>query len=391
MALTVQGVLNAAFPAYATGRRLPGRIQRAAVAIRRCRTAALGAHARRCPAGHVSEVRYNSCRHRSCPSCAGARSVRWLAALQKRLLPGRHFQLVFTIAHELLPLWRYNQSRLGDALFRAARLSVLTLLGDPDRLGVCPGLVLALHTWGEELQLHPHLHGLITAGGLTAKGRWKPSPRGYLVWGPALRDQFRDRFLRELGRLLEQGRLVLPADLDRQAARELLAAVGEKPWNVRIEKPYRHGRGLAVYLARYLRGGPVKNHRLSAFDGQRVSFRCRRHRGQNGRRARWVNATLPAPLFVARLLERVPPPGFHVVRAGGLYAGAQRPKLEQARAALATTLATPTALPASPASFEPSAPSCPVCGRPLIVVPWPARVSATEPARAGPLPAGKSP
>jgi len=131
MGLTVQGIVDAVFPAYAAGRRLPGRVHRAAVAIRRCRTAALGSHAHLCAGGHVSNIRYNSCLHRSCPTCAGPRAARWLDALRERLLFTRHYQLVFTIAHELLPLWRYNQKALGDALFGAARRSILALLADP--------------------------------------------------------------------------------------------------------------------------------------------------------------------------------------------------------------------------------------------------------------------
>jgi len=395
MALTVQGILNAVFPAYAATRKLPGRIHKAAIAIRRCRTAALGAHARHCPEGHVRQVHYNSCRHRSCPTCAAPRAVRWLNALQARLLPTRHFQLVFTIAHELLPLWRYNQKQLGDALFRAARLSILALLGDPRRLGVCPGFVLSLHTWGEELQLHPHLHGLITAGGLTAGGQWKPSAEGYLVWGPALRDAFRDRLLLEIRRLLDRNQLTLPPDQDRAGVRVMLDEIGQKLWNVRIEKPYAHGRGLAVYLARYLRGGPVKDHRLRAFDGKSVQFTCRHHRGRNGQKARWRTTRLPAPLFVGRLLEHVAPRGFHVVRAGGLYAGGQSRKLEQARTSLAAGQAS-SSVPLvistpPPITANPTPASCPVCGRPLVVTPWFAEVPSPIGARDGPLPASKSP
>jgi hypothetical protein len=315
--------------------------------------------------------------------------------LHSRLLPTRHFQLVFTIAHELLPLWRYNQKELGDALFRAARLSIVALCGDSRRLGVCPGFVLSLHTWGEELQLHPHLHGLITGGGLTERGQWNPSAEGYLVWGPALRDAFRDRLVNEIRRLLDRGRLKLPPDQDRAGVRSMLDEIGQKLWNVRIERPYAHGRGLAVYLARYLRGGPVKDHRLRAFDGKSVHFTCRRHRGRNGQKARWVTATLPAQLFVGRLLEHVAPRGFHVVRAGGLYAGGQSRKLEQARTALASSQSCSEAAPltsvASCVSTPPNPASCPVCGRPLVVIPWFAEVPSPIGARDGPLPASKSP
>jgi hypothetical protein len=238
------------------------------------------------------------------------------------------------------------------------------------------------------------VHGLITAGGLTQGGRWKPSAEGYLVWGPALRDAFRDRLVIEIRRLLDRKRLRLPPDQDRAAVRSMLDEISRKAWNVRIEKPYPHGRGLAVYLARYMRGGPVKDHRLRAFDGKSVHFTCRRHRGRNGLKARWVTTKLPAQLFVGRLLEHVAPRGFHVVRAGGLYAGGQSRKLEQARTAIAASQSCSTApltyiAPSLAAVLNPT--SCPVCGRQLVVTPWFGNLPSTVGARDGPPPALKSP
>src|SRR6185503_1864212 len=142
MALSVQRIVDVVFPAWAAARKLPVRVLRAARAIRRCRTAALGTHARVCPQGHVVEVRYNSCRHRSCPTCAARRSARWLESLKTRLLPTAHYQAVFTIDHDLIPLWRYNRQAIAEAMFLAARMSLIVLLGDPGRLGVLPGIVM---------------------------------------------------------------------------------------------------------------------------------------------------------------------------------------------------------------------------------------------------------
>src|SRR3972149_3565220 len=144
---------------------------------------------------------------------------------------------------------------------------------------VRPGVLMGLHTWGGALPLHPHLHCLVTGGGLTADGRWRASRLDFLLWAPILRTVGRAKLLAAIEHLLQQGQLVLPPDQDEADVRALLAATTCTPWHVRIEPPYVHGRGLVVYLARYLRGGPIKNHRLVAFTQAGVGFRYREHRG----------------------------------------------------------------------------------------------------------------
>lgn len=151
MAVTLQGILPTAFPLFAQAHKLPGRVWRAARAVMRCRTAALGSHVRRCPEGHVTEIWYNSCRQRACPRWGFQRIGQWLNGWQQQLLPTDHFHLVFTLPSDLPELWRWNRQAMTEVWLRCVRETLLTLRGDPQWLGAQPGVLVALHTWGRTL------------------------------------------------------------------------------------------------------------------------------------------------------------------------------------------------------------------------------------------------
>ena len=329
-AITLRHILQVAFPAYAATHRLPLRVHTAVSVLRRCRTGGLGWHARRCCNGHVVDVRVNSCRHRVCPQCGWRKREDWVQRWQARLLPTTHFQVIFTVASELHMLWRWNRKRFADALFTATRDTLFELLGQARHLGAHPGLVLALHTWGSALAIHLHVHGLLTAGGLDARGNWVTTRPQFLIWGPILRDQFRDHLLAALRDVLHQGLLDLPPTLTAADVHALLDQLGQTTWHVRIEPPYASGKGLVVYLARYLRGGPIKNHRLVAFNGSDVCFRYRHYRDHQRPKVRTI--TLPVEHFLDRLFEHVPVKGLHMVRAYRLYPTARtRPSCTRQR------------------------------------------------------------
>jgi hypothetical protein len=383
MAVTVQSILNAAYPAYAATHRLPLRVHRAVSVLRRCRTGGLGWHRVTCTAGHLVDVRVNSCRHRACPQCGWRKATQWLERWQERLLPTTHFHVIVTLPDLLHVLWRWNRKRFADALFQAARDALFQLLEQERHLGARPGVLMGLHTWGSALPVHPHLHCLVTAGGVGADGRWVASRPNFLLWGPILRAVFRAKLLAALAALLEQGHLYLPPTLSAAGVRALLAEAAHTPWHVRIEPPYADGRGLVVYLARYLRGGPIKNQRLVAFTAAGVCFHYRDHRGPKP--AKWRTMTLPVAEFLDRLFEHVPVTGLHMVRAYGLYNGRERPALERCRVQLQPRWAAPRPQPPPPA--VPAA-HCPRCGAPLTAVvsgaPRWARRSAEKPTGPGP-------
>jgi len=333
MAVTLQGILQASFAAFAQAPRVPRRVWQAAQAVMRCRTAALGGHVRRCPQGHVTEVWYNSCRQRACPRCCGPRISQWLDGWQQQVLPTAHFHVIFTLPSELHELWRWNRRPMAELLFGCVRDTLLTLLSDPKWLGAQPGVLAALHTWGRTLALPPQVHCLGTGGGLSLEGEWRAVRTGFLVPVAVLRALLRGKVLGALERRWCSGHRLLPSHLDDDSVRRVLVEAARQQGNIRLIERYPHGRGVMQYLARYVRGGPIKDHRLGAFDGSQVTFRYGNHRDLDAQgKPRQSDLTLTVDEFLRRWSEHVPLPGVHLVRAWGLYASAHRPKLEHCRA-----------------------------------------------------------
>jgi hypothetical protein len=372
MAVTLQGILQVSFAAYAAAHKLPRRVWRAAHAVMQCRTAALGGHVRRCPHGHVTEIWSNSCRHRACPRCCAQRISQWLDGWQQQLLPTDHFHVIFTLPSELHELWRWNRQLMTELLFRCVRETLRTLLSDPKWLGAQPGILAALHTWGRTLALHPPVHCLVSGGGLSVDGSWQAVRTGYLFPVAVVRSLFRGKVLGALEDLWGTGQLRLPLHLDDEGVRGMLVEAARQKWNIRIAERYPQGHGVTKYLARYVRGGPLKDHRLVSFDGQQVTFRYGNHRDLDERgKPQQQELTLSVAEFLRRWSEHVPLPGVHTVRAWGLYASTQRPKLERCREQVPeedTTQERPQQAEAEP-PHDHNYPweRCPVCQRPMVV------------------------
>jgi hypothetical protein len=369
MAVTLQGILQTSFVAFAQAHRVPRRVWRAAQAVMRCRTAALGGHVRRCPQGHYTEVWDNSCRHRACPRCCAQRIGQWLDGWQQQLLPTAHFHLVFTLPSELHELWRWNRRVMTVLLFDCVRETLLTVLGDPKWLGAQPGVLAALHTWGRTLAVHPHVHCLVSGGGLSAEGQWQTVRTGYLLPVAVVRALFRGKVLGALEAVWTTGHLVLPPHLAEDGVRQVLVEAARQKWNIRIAERYGHGQGVAKYLARYVRGGPIKDHRFASFAGQHVTFRYGNHRKLDERgKPRHQELTLTVTEFLSRWSEHVPLPSLHTVRAWGLYASTQRRRLEQCRDQLPEEDAvreTPRGAEKAPDRDRPWE-SCPICQQPMV-------------------------
>jgi len=325
----------------------------------RCRTAALGGHVMACSAGHIAGVWYNSCRHRSCPQCSKLQIDRWLEGWRKRLLPSDHYHVIFTLPHDLLELWQLNRKRLTDHLFRAARETLFELLEDDRYLGAKPGVIAALHTWGRTLTLHPHLHCLVTGGGLLKGGGWRARRGGYLLPARVVKAVYRGKLLSLLRADLDKHRLVLPHTLSDVALSNLLRRLYAKSWNVRIQERYAHGHGVIEYLARYVRGGPIRDRRLLNASPSTIRFSYVDHR--DGRRK---PMSLSTDEFLRRLLWHVPEPRSHVVRLYGVYGRNATAACESCRGEIGITT------PASPQTARTPAPAppvreCSICGRPI--------------------------
>lgn len=365
----LQHLLDAHYPAFAQTHPLPDHVREAVHALRSCRTAALGGHVQACPEGHIERVWYNSGRHRFCPQCTHLQIAQWLERQRARLLACDHYHVIFTLPSELNALWLANVREVATGLFPAAWATLSELLSDPKYLGATPGILAALHTWGQTLVLHPHLHCLVTGGGLTAD-TWKAVRNGYLLPARVVMPVFRGKLLAAMPHALDAGQLTLPVGVTGAQLQMLLHRLGRTKWHVQIMQRYAQGQGVATYLARYLRGGPLKPSRIVAGEEQTVTFRYADNQDLDaqGRGARKL-LSLSAADFLQRWFLHVPPPGFAVVRSYGLYAPGKRATLAQCRQALGQApLVSPPALDwqtycAQQGSLHPEC--CPVCGQRL--------------------------
>jgi hypothetical protein len=352
---SLQQIFDAHFDAYAASHRLAPREARAARCIRGCFTEAMGAHVLTCPAGHYERVQPHACRHRSCPRCAQAARARWVDAEFDRLLPCAHFHVVFTLPHELLALWEFNRSALAQLLFDCARSSLLALLADERHLGATPGLLMALHTWGRTLSRHPHVHCLVSAGGLDAAGAWRATRAGWLLPLEPLRRLFRGKLLGALWARLRNAQLALPSTTDARAWRNTIRMLWRRHFNVQICPPYDHGRGVVLYLARYAKGGPLPAERRLQLVSGSVRLDYTDHRD-----ARTKTLVLDPDEFIARVLWHAAPRGSHTTRHAGLYSSSRAAQHRAARIALLDHSTHDRWPRTSPPHASPPA-LCPVC------------------------------
>lgn len=333
MDCTLQAAFRLGFKDLTQQTRLPSHYWRAAHQIAACRTATLGGHTQVCDNGHPNGIWYNSCKHRSCPQCNQIRIEQWLQRQQARLLDCPHHHLIFTIPHDFLPLWRFNGPAMATLLFRAVQQTLTTLLADPKHLGAVPGFLCALHTWGRDLGLHPHIHCLITDGGLDAQGQWQSPKRSCFLPARVVMTLFRGKMLDLLRRGLRTGTLQPDPASSGRFWEQCLNKFGRRKWNVRIESRYAHGRGLLAYLSRYVRSGPLRNHQIVGLDAQQVRFAYHSHRdvSADGQRKPRRIMTFTLTDFLQRVLSHIPAPRQQAYRSYGLYAHSKGPALDQAR------------------------------------------------------------
>jgi Putative transposase/Transposase zinc-binding domain len=367
--VTIQQILEEGYAAFERRHPLPGYGRQAVWALLGCRTARLGGHIQACPEGHVERVWYNSCRHRLCPPCAWLQVERWLVQQKTRRLACEHDPVIVTMPSELQDLWLVNVAAMTQRLFASVHDPLRELLGDPHYLGATPGILATLHTWPQTRRLHPHLHVLVTGGGLTRTGHWVAVHNGFLLPSRVVMALFRGKRLAAIRQAVRQGQLQLPAGMRLQRGENLLNKLGRAKWNVHLRERSPHGAGVLTYLARYLRGGPLANRRLVSCAQGEVTFRYRVN-GEAADGPRRGRMTVSVAEFIGRYLRHVPVPGTRVVRAYGLYAPTQGEALAVARAQLGQgPVAAPVVLDWQTACSQRGAEhpeGCPVCGQRLV-------------------------
>lgn len=339
-------------------------------AINRCRTAALGGHRDRCTGcGHIVTISYNSCRNRHCPKCLNNARKRWLSARERELLAVPYMHLVFTLPRALSSLILHNKKLLYALLFRTSAATLLEIASNPQHLGAEIGFFSVLHTWGQNLLHHPHVHCVIPAGGLSTNHKtWiHPRYRFFLPCG-VLSRVFRGKFVAGLIRAFRKGELCLPGELqflaDKKAFHSFLRTLHRHQWVVYAKPPFGGSKHVLNYLARYTHRVAISNHRLVAFSDGKVTFLWKDYAHGSQQKS----MTLSAEEFLRRFLLHVLPRGFVRIRFFGFMANRRRASLLPVCKKLVGEDLQQDLLSESIEDHKQSAWSCPICGSPMVVI-----------------------
>ena len=380
--------------AYRAAHALPRQQLRVMRAIEVCRTAALGGHVETCSHCDFTRISYNSCRNRHCPKCQNTERAKWLESRKAELLPVEYFHVVFTVPEGIPRLAFYNPETVYGIFFRTAAKTLLTIARDPQHLGAEIGFFAILHTWGQNLMHHPHLHCVVPGGGLSPDHqRWVSCRPGFFLPVRVLSRLFRRLFLEALQRAFAGGKLQFVGELaaldDAAEFTQYLSRLRQTEWVVYAKPPFGGPAQVLAYLGRYTHRVAISNQRLLAAQGSEVTFQWKDYRHPSKQKSRVM--TLAASEFIRRFLIHTLPPRFQRIRHCGLFANRhRRKKLALCRQLLANPVTE--LLPPSPQcrelcqvldSRQPV--RCPSCGEgvmrrvgSLAVYLWPAKPPDTS-------------
>jgi hypothetical protein len=345
---------------------------RAMRAIELCRTAALGGHVEQCDACGHQRISYNSCRHRACPKCQSLARAQWLQDREAELLEVEYFHVVFTVPEPIAAIALHNRRVVYDLLFQTSAETLRTIAADPQHLGAEIGFLTILHTWGQNLLHHPHVHCVVPGGGIAPDGqRWIGCRRGFFLPVRVLSRLFRRRFLEGLHAAFRAGRLRFGGQLqalqEAGAFRAFLAPAARAEWVVYAKPPFGGPRQVLNYLGRYTHRVAISNNRLLQLDGARVTFAWKDYKHAAARRT----MTLAADEFIRRFLLHVLPSGLQHIRHYGFLANRHR----HAKLSLCRRLLNTPAPPAPESGADEdyrdlylrltgkSLRNCPLCGK----------------------------
>ncbi len=359
-------------PAYRANHRVTYDQDRVIDAVVNCRTAALGGHLEECSQCAYTRNRYNSCRNRHCPKCQSLARAKWVAARQAELLPVEYFHVVFTIPEQLARIAYYNRKVVYDILFRATAETLATIARDPKHLGAEIGFFAVLHTWGQNLLHHPHLHCVVPGGGLSPDGEsWVSTKPGYFLCVKVLSRLFRRLFLEKLMAAFRKGKLRFFGDLTELRKQpcfsRYLAPLRDADWVVYAKAPFGGPDQVLAYLGRYTHRVAISNQRLLSVNNGEVRFQWKDYREKGREKSREM--TLGSDEFIRRFLIHVLPRGYQRIRFFGLLSNRNRKRrLTQCRKLLSSSA---TELPLQkgdgfrqhPPVTEASIRCCPGCGK----------------------------
>jgi len=311
--------------AYRSAHALPLNHLRVMRAVEVCRTATLGGHKDRCDScGHI-EISYNSCRNRHCPKCQILQKEKWIEARNEDLLPIQYFHVVFTIPSELNPLVIMNQKVMYDLMFRSVSETLTELSGNSKHLGARIGFMGVLHTWGQNLMDHPHIHCVVTGGGLTSDGtRWVSCRKRFFIPVRVMSALFRGKLLAHIKSTFEAGELIFPGGIghlkELHVFERFRKQLYHKKWVVYCKPPFDGAKGVLQYLGRYTHRIAISNNRILTADNGTVTFRWRDYADDNKQKT----MTLKTDEFIRRYLLHVLPDRYVRIRHFGLLANRSR-------------------------------------------------------------------
>jgi len=299
-------------------------VQKVLQRIKVCRTAALGYHVYQCTnddCGHV-KYQYHSCRDRHCPNCGAEKKQQWIEARMQELLPVKYYHVVFTLPHELNSLALGHRKPLFKLLFDASAATLLCFAKDPKYLGAIPGIISVLHTWGQQLSFHPHIHSIVSGGGIADGNVWKDARKNsyrFLFPVKAMQSVFRGKFLQSLKQMIAKGEVVLPEGTE---AKRLLNVLYQKDWIVYAKAPFGGPHAVIEYLGRYTHKVAISNHRIRSINDEddTVTFDYKDYADQNKQK----QMTLSTHEFIRRFEQHILPQRFTKIRTYGYLSNRDR-------------------------------------------------------------------
>ena len=315
----IQEIFEIGFPAVEHSMPLSQEQRKAAWSIMNCKTGGLGLNSETCPNCGNTVSHFNSCRNRNCPNCQAVPKEKWVDKRTSEIIDGSYYHLVFTVPAELNPLFYANQALLYDLIHRCSAETILQLAADRKFLGAVPGIIQVLHTWGQKLNYHPHIHAIVTGTGLYLGCRYVPNDRkDFFVPVRILSRKFRGKFMDWLKDLYDTGKLILPnacSSLEDPVKWQFFCnKLYDMDWNCFIKQTF-NGKGNAIeYLGRYTHKIAISNSRILSVDGDMVSFLAR-----NYKTGVQETITISCMDFIRRFLRHVLPAGFQKIRYYGLF------------------------------------------------------------------------
>ncbi|TYQ15217.1 UNVERIFIED_CONTAM: transposase-like zinc-binding protein [Acetivibrio alkalicellulosi] len=318
--IEIADILNLHADEYIKEKKLPYHVQRAIDDIRKCRTEKNGVHISECDHCGYSQIDYNSCRNRHCPKCQWQAREEWVEKRKQELLPVEYYHVVFTVPEQLNSIFLKNQSVMYNMLFKATSETLITLSKDPKWIGGEIGFISILHTWGQNLSFHPHIHNIVTGGGLSEdKNKWLSCRKGFFIRVEVMSSMFKKKFIDTFERAYHGGKLKFYGDIKEyenpKIFYELILTLRNKDWVIYSKPPFGGPEKVLEYIGRYTHRVAISNSRIKSFENGKVTFSWRDYKDDNKKK----DMTLESKEFIKRFLLHILPKGMVKIRYYGIW------------------------------------------------------------------------